>query len=283
MSRKITLLILLGTFLTISTYCSKPYNLVVTNRYVNFHLRIDVESKNGVNDFHMIIGGVDTFDLTLNYFAPVDKYPVDPEPKQEIFFKMPLPAVNSSLMLWEFNPPLTKGSWWNFGLAHMQTGLKITPVIAYWTYHAKKSTPIAILPFPLLVWESSADTVIATVQNSAERNDTIFDIFELYGTKDTRKDIEVKRSYAYTSKGYDMFDLTWDNPDYDSLEWVEVEGDPITVTKDGTAELRFDDFDPKDYSIILVKYTVTRAGEEEPLYYLVDQVEVRKVDRPKEQ
>jgi len=279
MSRKIIRAIALAVFIIISANCSKPYNLVVTNRYVNFHLRVDVESKNGVNDFHIIMGGVDTFDLKLNYFAPVDKYPVEPQPKEEFFFKLPM--TNSSLMLWEFNPPLTKDSWWNFGLAHTQMGPVVTPIIAYWTFHAKKSTPIAIIPFPLNVWESSADTVIATVQNSAERNDTIFSIFGLYGTNDTRGDIVVERSYAYSAKSFDLFNLTWDYPDIAALEWIPVEGDPVTVTKGGTSELRFDDFKPKDYTTILVKYTVSRPGEKEPLYYLVDQVEIRQVDRPK--
>lgn len=283
MSRKLTIQALtLGVLVLFFTQCSKPYNLAISNRYVNFHIRVDVANEDGVNDFHLILGGVDTFDLKLDYFAAAPGYtdPVEPEPEREIFVKVPL--ENSSLMVWEFNPPLHLNSWWHFGLSHALTAQRVEPIIAYWTYHGPESNPVAILPFPLQVWETSADTIIATVWNPVTPLDKLHPLLGLSAAKDTRGTIVVKRSWVYAKRGFPLFELMWDNEQFNDLEWHEVEGDPVTVEKDGKVELRLTDYKPDDYNVVIMKYSVTRPGADEPLYYFVDQVEILKLERPKD-
>ncbi|MBN2379767.1 hypothetical protein JXM67_08205 [candidate division WOR-3 bacterium] len=272
--------IMAGVVIALSVHCSKPYNLDITNHYFNFYVRVDVETKQGVNDFHVILSGVDTFDVKLNYFTMAPEHPVSPQPKQEFFFKVPMD--NASLMLWEFNPPLQESSLWNFGLSHTLMVQRVRPIVAYWTYHGAKSAPVAILPFPLLEWQESADTVIAIINNSATSRDSLHPALGLSGARDTREDVLVDRSWAYSEHSIDMYNLMWEHEKLKALEWHKVEGDPITVAKGSTASYRFTDYDPDDYRSIIVKYTVTRKGDKEPLYYFIDQAEVNKVERPRQ-
>jgi|GEM_PF-4905143 len=263
--KTIALSVIAILFLLGAEQCCKPTTptLDITSVWTNIEAHVDFDG--GANDFHIILDNIDSSQVSTLWFNPMVSGSGLTNSGWAQF-------GSGILVSWEFAPKVDYCDMLGFCIFYSYD-LDVKPVIAWWTYRTSPSLPVAILSFPLQTWEIAQDTVIVDiVWNPDPPIEGELAELGLEDAQDTRGDIVIGRSWAFSEKLFELPELRWDNEEFAKLKWNEL--DEERISKDARADLNITGFNTKRHKSVLVKYWVRRAGSDDIISRFINQAEI---------